>query len=141
MSTLAIGGSSRIQGGRRRAGAAHFADLAVLALALPLFVLAGLPLAGYVAAAGAWLAARVIGVAAGRRAARVLAAGDRRAAVGTIAAATLGRVWVVTLAVLLVGLLVGRDDGLAAALLALALVTTHLGGLFVARLLGSEPAR
>jgi hypothetical protein len=30
-------------------------DLVVLALALPIFVLAGLPLAGYAAGAGAWL--------------------------------------------------------------------------------------
>ena len=110
----------------------------VLALALPVFVLAGLPLLGYAAAAAVWLVARGLGVAADRRAARALAAGDRRTALGTIAVATLGRVWLVTLVVLLVGLLGEREDGLAAALLALALMTINLGGRFLPRLFGSQ---
>jgi len=140
LSTLAIEGSrgSRLREGRQSAGAAQIADLVLLAAALPVFVLARLPLLGYAAAAAAWLTARGLGVAADRRAARALAAGDRRAALGTIAAATLGRVWLVALAVLLVGLLGEREDGLAAALLALALVTTYLGGRLLARALGSQ---
>jgi hypothetical protein len=44
----------------------------------------------------------------------------------------------VALAILLVGLLAEREDGLAAAVLAAALVTAHLVGLFVIRLLESE---
>jgi hypothetical protein len=40
--------------------------------------------------------------------------------------------------VLLVGLLGEREDGLAAALLALALVTINLGGRFLPRLFGSQ---
>lgn len=138
MSTLAIDGSSRLREGRPRTGAAQVADLVVLALALPVFVLAGLPLVGYAAAAAVWLVARGLGVAADRRAARALAAGDRRTALGTIAVATLGRVWLVALVVLLVGLLGEREDGLAAALLALALMTINLGGRFLPRLFGSQ---
>jgi hypothetical protein len=51
-----------------------------------------------------------------------------------MAAATLGRVWIVALAILLVGL-ADRESGLAAALLAVALVTVHLAGMALSRLL------
>ena len=56
------------------------------------------------------------------------------------AAVTLGRVWVVALAILLVGLLGDREDGLAAALLAVVLVTAHFIGRFVGHLLDPEEA-
>ncbi len=55
-----------------------------------------------------------------------------------IAASTLGRLWLVTLAILLVGLLGDREDGLAAAVLTLALVTAHLGCLAISKLLDPE---
>jgi hypothetical protein len=49
--------------------------------------------------------------------------------------ATLGRVWLLALAVLLVGL-AEREAGLAAALLALALFSVHFGARGLARLFG-----
>ena len=52
-------------------------DLLVLALALPLFLIAGLPMLGYAAIAAAWLAQRGVNAFATRRA---VATGDRRAA-------------------------------------------------------------
>jgi hypothetical protein len=102
-------------------------DLIVLAIALPVFVLAGWPLLGYAVFAVAWLAGRAVHLAAERRAAGLLADGNRRGAMGTIAWATMGRVWLVALAVLLVGL-AERKAGLAAALLAVAVVTTYFAG-------------
>ena len=134
MSTLAIESSDALGEARRAPLALRYADLALLALALPVFVLAGFPLLGYAVGGGAWLLARALGEAADRRAARALAGGDRRTAMGTIAAAMLGRIWLVALAVLLVGLLADREDGLAAALLAAALVTAYLAGTFLTRL-------
>lgn len=129
LSTLAIDGSSSVAG---RAGpftlALRYGDLALLAAALPLFVIAGWPLLGYAVAAAAWIAQRVIEWAANRRAAAAMAQRQRRTALGVIGAATLGRVWLVALAVLLVGLLGARQDGLAAALLSAVLMTAHLGG-------------
>ena len=114
----------------------------MLALALPVFLLAGLPMLGYAAAAAAWLAQHAIRVTAERGAAGALARGDRRRALAAIGAATLGRVWLVTLAILLVGLLGERQDGLAAALLCLVLVTVHLGAMALTRLLYPvEPQR
>jgi hypothetical protein len=100
------------------------------------FVVAGWPLLGYAVAAAAWLAQWGIELAANRRAARALAERERRTALGVLGAATLSRVWLVTLAILLVGLLGGREEGLSAALLSLVLVTAHLGGRGMERLVG-----
>jgi hypothetical protein len=119
----------------------RYSDLALLALALPVFVIADLPMAGYVVAAAAWLVARGIGVAADRRVARTLAEGRRNAAMGTFAAAMLGRIWLLVLAILLVGLLAERDAGLAAAVLVAILFTVQLANRGLERLLepGDQP--
>ena len=116
----------------------RYPDLVLLAVALPIFALAGLPMLGYAAAAAAWLVQHVILIAAERRSTAALRRGERRTALGTIAGATLGRVWLVTLAILLVGLLGDREDGLAAAVLSLVLVTAHLGGLAISRLFAED---
>jgi hypothetical protein len=115
----------------------RYADLVLLAVALPIFIVAGWPLLGYAVAGGAWLTARAIGLVAERRVATDLAGGERRHAVGVMAMATLGRVWLLALAVLIVGL-AEREAGLAAALLALALFSVHFGARGLARLFG-EP--
>lgn len=119
--------------GTRGVTAIRYLDLVVLAVALPVFLAAGLPMLGYVVLAGVWLAQLAIEVLADRSAARQLAAGNRRGAMGRIGFATLGRVWMITLAVLLVGVLGDKDAGLAAAVLALALFTVHFAARFVAR--------
>ena len=119
----------------------RYADLGLLALALPIFLVAGLPMLGYAVAAAAWLAQHAILLAADRGSARALVAGDRRKALGIVGVATLSRVWLVALSILLVGLLGEREDGLAAAVLTFALVTLHLGSLAVAKLLHPEGER
>jgi hypothetical protein len=116
----------------------RYGDLALLALALPIFIAADWPLVGYAAAAGAWLIQHTIIVVSGRASKAALARGDRNRALGIVGAATLGRVWLVALAILLVGLLGEREDGLAAAVLTLALVTVHLGSLAFSKLLYPE---
>jgi hypothetical protein len=113
----------------------RYADLALLALALPLFVVAGWPLVGYAAAAGAWLAQHAILAFADRASVAALRRGERNRALGIIGITTLGRLWLVTMAILLVGLLGEREDGLAAAVLTFVLVTVHLGCLALTRLL------
>jgi hypothetical protein len=102
-------------------------DLLVLAIALPVFIVAGWPLVGYTALAAAWLLQRVVQMSAERQATRALADGVRKNAVGLLAGSVLVRLWIVTLAILLVGLLGDRQDGLAAAILAFVLVTCSLG--------------
>lgn len=120
--------------------ALRWADLVVLALALPAFVLADLPLLGYTVFTVVWLTTRAIGVAAERHTRRLLAEGNRRAALGTTGATTLGRVWTVTLAVLLVGL-ADRESGLAAAILAAIIFTIFITTNALARLFEPEAAR
>ncbi len=129
MSTLALEPTSGASG--RPAILLRNADLAVLALALVVFLVAGLPLAGYAAAAAGWLAQRALQLVTERRLAQ---ADERTTALGLIGGSIVARLWVVTLAVLLVGLLVGEEAGLAAAVLAAVLVTAGLAGEAAARL-------
>lgn len=113
-------------------------DLLVLLVALPVFILVGAPLIAWAVAGAAWVAGRIGMEMAARKRRRALAAANRNAALGVTAAAVMGRVWLLALAILLVGLLDERAAGLAAAILALALVTAHLGASFVAHLLDPE---
>jgi hypothetical protein len=106
----------------------------VLALALPVFLIAGWPMLGYAVIAVVWLVQRGVQLAAERRTARALAEGDRRSAMGVLAGSILGRVWLVTLSILLVGGLAERQDGLAAAILSAVLVTVSLGTQALSRL-------
>ncbi|UJA19599.1 hypothetical protein HJD18_04825 [Thermoleophilia bacterium SCSIO 60948] len=132
MSTFAIDPSEQTAvGGARRA--LGFADLFVLALALPVFLLASLPMLGYVAIAGAWLIQRGAHWYAEGRAKRLLAAGERRSAMATVGVTTLGRVWFLALVVLLTGL-ADREAGLAAAVTGVALFTLFIAGQGVAHI-------
>ena len=124
MSTLALSGSER--DGAGASAILRYLDLILLAIALPVFIAADWPLLGYAVAAGAWIAQRFALAYANTRISRSLAAGNRRDAFRTKAISSMGRVWLVSVAVLLVGILADREDGLAAALLATALFTTHL---------------
>ena len=105
----------------------RYLDLALLAVALPVFLLADLPIAGYLAVAGIWLVMYGIEIGSNRAIAGAVERRDRRAAMGWLGASSLASAWVVALAVLIVGLAVGKDAGLAAAVLALILFTVHLG--------------
>ena len=114
-----------------------YVDLLVLAAALAVFLLGGCPCSATPSAAAAWLAQRGIQTLASRRAQAELAAGNRQKAMGIIAATTLGRVWLMATAVLLVGL-AEREAGLAAAILVLVLFTVSFAAQGFAHLFG-EP--
>ncbi len=92
---------------------------------------------GYAVAAAAWLAQRGIQVLAGRRVAEAIANGNRQKAMGTLAASTLGRVWLMVTAALLAGL-ADRESGLAAALLLVVLFTVSFAAQGIAYLLEPE---
>ena len=115
-------------------------DLVVLAAALAVFAIGGLPLAGYAVAAAAWLAQRGIQMLAGRRAAAELAAGNRQRAMGVVAATTLGRVWLMATAALLAGV-VEREAGLAAAVTLAVLFTVSFAAQGIAHLFEPEGGR
>ena len=97
-------------------------DLVVALLALPLFVLGDLPLAGWLTGAGAYAGQRAIGAWATRRAA---ASDDARTTVGLMAGSLIGRGWLVALTIFAVGAAVGDDVGLSAAVLFIALFTVY----------------
>lgn len=110
----------------------RYLDLLVLALALPIFLVAGFPLLGYAATALAWLAQRGIRALLERQAA---AADDPRTMVGLTAASMIARGWLVALTIFGAGM-VEREAGLAAAVLAIALFTVFLSSEMVLRPLG-----
>jgi hypothetical protein len=101
--------------------AVRYLDLVLLALALPLFLAAGLPLLGYAAGAGAWLAQRGLQLWLNRRAA---ASDDPRTVAGILAGSMIGRGWLVALTIFAAGLS-DEDAGLAAAVLVIVLFTAY----------------
>jgi hypothetical protein len=115
-------------------------DLLVLVLALPAFIALDAPIAGYLAAGGAWLLGRFGKAVADRRRAVALQAANRNAALGLTAMAMLGRLWILAAAILIVGLVGDREAGLAAAVLAAALVTAHLIGEGLSQVVDGEAA-
>jgi hypothetical protein len=115
--------------------ALRYLDLVLLVVALPIFIAADLPMAGYVVVACLWLVQHAIEIGTDRAVARAVQRRDRRAAMGWVGATGLARVWIVTLGVLLVGLLDSKDAGLAAAVLALILFTVHMAGRLLGRML------
>ncbi len=117
-----------------------YVDLLVLAAALAVFLLGGFSMLGYAAAAAAWLAQRGIQALAARRASEALANGNRQRAMGTIAATTLGRVWLMATTVLAVGL-AERQAGLSSALLLVVLFTISLAAQGLAHLFEPEGQR
>ena len=108
----------------------RYLDVAVVVLAAPFVVLTGAPLLGYAVGAAAWLVTRVAGVVIERAAKR---SRDARAVAALNLTVLLGRVWVVGLSILAVGLAADREDGLMAALLALVAFTVYLATSLILR--------
>lgn len=108
----------------------RYLDLVVLALALPLFLVADLPLLGYSVAAGAWLVQRGIQALATSKA---KGSRDPRTVVGVLAGSMIGRGWLVAGSIFVVGVAGERQDGLAAAVLCIALFTIYFTAQVVVR--------
>jgi hypothetical protein len=101
--------------------AVRYLDLVLLALAVPVFLLGGLPMLGYAAGGAAWLVQRGVQLALNRKAA---AADDPRTVVGIVAGSMIGRGWLVALTIFAAGLK-DEDAGLAAAVLIIVLFTAY----------------
>ena len=97
-------------------------DLVLLAIALGVFLVADLPVLGWVTAAGIWALWRGIEWWTERR-----LAGERdpKRLAGIAAGSLVGRGWLLGLILLGAGLATDREVGLSAALLLLALFTVH----------------
>jgi hypothetical protein len=99
----------------------RYIDLVLLVLALPVFLIGGLPMLGYAAGAGAWLAQRAIQIVLNRKAAETE---DPRTVVGIAAGSMIGRGWLVALTIFAAGLK-DNEAGLAAAVLIIVLFTAY----------------
>ena len=102
--------------------AVRYLDLAVMAIGLPIFLIAGLPLLGWVGAAIGWCGQRMIQAALERKASRTE---DPKGFFRLMAGSLIGRSWFLVLVIFATGL-IERSAGLAAALLALVTFTTYL---------------
>jgi hypothetical protein len=111
-------------------------DLAVLALALPLFLALGV-VVGWAFVTGTWLALRALPPWLRKRA-RV--AEDPRRGTLVMAVGMMARVWVLAFAIFGAGI-VEREAGLGAALLSIVLVTVNLVGEMLRGPIHGEGAR
>ena len=107
----------------------RYLDLFVLALALPIFIAADLPLLGWAGAAGAWLLQRGVQHVIERRARE---SDDPRAVAALMTGSMIARGWMVAGTIFVVGL-TEREAGLAAAILSIALFTVYFTGQMIAR--------
>jgi hypothetical protein len=113
----------------------RYLDVVLVVLAAPFVVLLGAPVLGYVVGAGVWIAQRLLEAwldAAARRS-------DTRRAVGIKVASMIGRVWLIGIGVLVVGLGAEREDGFTAAVVCLAAYTVHLATSLLLRPLERNP--
>ena len=107
----------------------RYLDVVVVVLAAPFVVLMGAPVLGYVVGAAAWIFTRVLGALVERHA----RTRDFKAQIGLNFGVLMGRVWIVGIAILVVGKTADRADGLMAALVALVAFTIYLGTSLVLR--------
>jgi hypothetical protein len=98
----------------------RYLDLILLAAALVIFLVAGLPLGGWLTAAAVWAMWRGIGWYADRKAAEST---DPKRVVGIATGSMIGRGWLMALILVSVGLLTDDEVGLSAAVLSVVLFT------------------
>ncbi|MFL5886166.1 MAG: hypothetical protein ACJ77M_13935 [Thermoleophilaceae bacterium] len=99
-------------------------DIALLAAALPIFLLGDLPIAGWAVGAGAYVIQRIVRDVLANQARK---SGDPRSVAGILVASMLGRGFLIALTLLGVGLAVSNKAGLCAAVLFLAAFTISFG--------------
>jgi uncharacterized oligopeptide transporter (OPT) family protein len=107
----------------------RYLDLAVLAVALPIFLAASLPILGWTGAAVGWLLQRGIQHLIETRA---RASDDPRTVAGLLTGSMIARGWIVAGSIFVVGLS-EREAGLSAAILAITLFTFYFTGQLIGR--------
>jgi len=112
----------------------RYLDVVLVIAAFPFVAFAGLPLLGYAVGAIAWIAQRAAGALLERRAKQTSSV---RQEVGLHLGGSLARAWIVGGAILAVGLLGEREDGLTAAVLVAAAFTVYFGMSLILHATGS----
>lgn len=109
--------------------ALRYLDFAILAIALPIFIAADLPLLGWAGVAIAWVGQRAVQAAIERRARE---SDDPGTVAGLLTGSMIARGWLVAGTIFVVGL-TEREAGLAAAILAITLFTFYFMAQMVVR--------
>jgi hypothetical protein len=107
----------------------RYLDVVLIVLAAPFVVLLGLPALGYFVGAAVWILSRVLEALLEHSARR----SDVRRAIGVKVGSMIGRVWLIGIGILAVGLAAEREDGFTAALVCLAAYTIHLATTLILR--------
>jgi hypothetical protein len=107
----------------------RYLDLVVLAVALPVFLAAGLPLLGWAAVTVVWAAQRALQAAVTERARR---ASEPGTVAGLLTGSMIARGWLVAGTIFVVGL-TEREAGLAGAVLAITAFTVYFMGQMLVR--------
>lgn len=114
-----------------------YADLALIAIALPVFLITGLPLLGWAGAAVGWTGQRVIQALVEAKASRTE---DTKSFFQLMAGSIIGRTWFLVISIMTVGLIDDRA-GLTAAVMSAILFTAYLVITLVTRENPTEPAK
>ena len=107
----------------------RYLDVVLLLLAAPFVWLTGGPMRGFPGGAVAWVVTRVLGALVERQA----HGRQIKTQVALNFGVLMGRVWIVGIAILVVGRAAEREDGLTAALVALVAFTLYLATSLVLR--------
>jgi hypothetical protein len=107
----------------------RYLDLVVLAVALPVFLAAGLPLLGWAAVTAVWAAQRALQAAINRRA---RTASEPGTVAGLLTGSMIARGWLVAGTIFVVGL-TEREAGLAGAVLGITVFTAYFMGQVLVR--------
>ena len=110
--------------------AVRYLDYVVLAVALPVFLVAGLPVVAWAVVGAAWVLQRLIDQALRRRALR---SGDLRATMGLVTGSMILRAWLLALSIFGVGIAVSDEAGLSAAVLAIVLMSVYFTANMIVR--------
>lgn len=117
-------------------------DLVIVAVALPIFLVAGFPILGWVFGTVAWVAQRVIKDAAEKRAVAIArkpsgehTIADMRKVAGLTAGSMIGRGWLCAITIFAGYFVAGQDDavGLGSAVLVIACFTVSFSTAMVTR--------
>ncbi len=107
----------------------RYVDVLVVLLAAPFVILADGPVLGYAVGGAAWIFTRLVGAVVERYA----RSRDFKAQIAMNFGVLMGRVWIVGIAILIVGKTADRADGLMAALVALVAFTLYLATTLILR--------
>ena len=118
--------------------AVRYLDLIVLAIALPIFLVAGWPLLGYAAGAVAWCAQRAIQAWTTRLALQAQQDGNVKKVAGVVTGSMIARGWLVALTIFGAGM-IENDAGLAAAVLVVVLFTVYFAASMAVRPFQTTP--